>query len=48
MFELFGANPGVVFFLVGGVCTIIAMLIGVLLIRRNSTTSSSKPRKSTK
>lgn len=43
MLELFKENPSVVFFMIGGLCTIAAMLIGVLLIKRNNKTSSPKP-----
>ena len=44
MTELFTQNPSVVFFMVGGVCTVATMLIGVLLIkRRDNNHSNQKP-----
>ena len=46
MTELFQQNPSVVFFMIGGVCTVAAMLVGVLLIRKKEKTYitvASKP-----
>lgn len=36
MSDLFVQNPSVVFYILGGIGTIIAMIVGVLLIRRRS------------
>ena len=45
--EIFTQNPSVVFYILGGIGTIAAMIIGVILIRRsknnqNTTTKSKK------
>ena len=45
--EIFTQNPSAVFYILGGIGTIAAMIIGVLLIRRsknnqNNTTNKSK------
>ena len=43
MADLFSQNPSVVFFMIGGVCTVVAMLIGVLLIRKSDSNAPKKP-----
>lgn len=36
MFELLSQNPSVLFYILGGIGTILTMIIGVILIRRRS------------
>lgn len=49
MFELFRDNPSVLFYILGGIGTIAAMIIGVILIRRGrenkNTTTTNKTKK---
>lgn len=54
MSELFMQNSGVVFYILGGIGTIAAMIVGVILIRRRNnerrnatgeTVSKKKPKK---
>lgn len=48
MFEIFRDNPSVLFYILGGIGTIAAMIIGVILIRRgreNKNTTTNKTKK---